>query len=106
MHLYVLKWDINPKSEGAYNKWALEAIQRTLDIPGVREFRAYRPLAGDSQVVVTFEFATFEDWSSWFDDETVQQAFTQLFGMGKNVDRELWGPSPLIPEPIIIKDSG
>ena len=105
MHLYVLKWDINPKRNDRYDDWALNAIHRSLEVPGVREMRAYRPMAGESQVVVTFEFDDFDSWSQWFNNEATQKLFTELHGMGRNVQTELWEPSPLIPEPVSIEDS-
>lgn len=104
MYLYVLKWDINPNRSEAYDEWALKAIRRSLAVPGVHEVRAFRPIAGGSQVVVTFEFDDFESWSSWFNDAQIQQVFNELFSMAANVYRELWEPSPLIPEPIILDD--
>jgi antibiotic biosynthesis monooxygenase (ABM) superfamily enzyme len=104
MYLYVLKWDINPKRNQSYDEWALETIKRALEVPGVMEVRAYRPLAGESQVVVTFGFEDFDSWSEWFNDDLIQQIFIELYGMAANVQRELWEPSPLIPEPINVSD--
>lgn len=104
MHLYVLKWDINPRRNESYDEWALTSIKRSLVVPGVREVRAYRPMAGESQVVVTFEFEDFDSWSNWFNHEKTQKIFIELFGMAANVETELWEPSPLIPEPIVPMD--
>ncbi|HET6445624.1 MAG TPA: antibiotic biosynthesis monooxygenase [candidate division Zixibacteria bacterium] len=100
MYLYVLKWDINPRRSDAYDDWAQKAIKRSIEVPGVLEVRAFRPMAGESQVVVTFEFEDFDSWSLWFNDDHIQQVFNELFAMAANVNRELWEPSPLIPEPI------
>ena len=104
MYLYVLKWDINPRRIEAYDKWALKAIRRSITVPGVLEVRAFRPIAGQSQVVVTFEFEDFESWSFWFNDAQIQMIFNELFAMAVNVHRELWEPSPLIPDPITLDD--
>lgn len=100
MYLYVLKWDVNPKKNELYEDWALKAIRRSLSVPGVAEVRAFRPIAGQSQVVVTFQFADFESWSSWFNDDEIQKLFNELFALAVNVQRELWEPSPLMPEPV------
>ena len=105
MYLYVLRWDINPARGEAYDNWAVKAIRRSLSIPGVVEVRAYRPIAGQSQVVVTFDFNDFESWSAWFNDPQVQIIFNELSSMATNVHRELWEPSPLIPEPINLTGS-
>lgn len=100
MYLYVLRWDINPSRGEDYDRWATKAIEQSMLAPGVVEVRAFRPIAGQSQVVVTFEFQDFETWSAWFNDPIIQRIFNELFSMATNVHRELWEPSPLIPEPI------
>ncbi len=41
MVLLVQKWGIHPDKLEAYMKWTESAIQRTLAVPGVVEFRAY-----------------------------------------------------------------
>ena len=104
MHLYVLKWDINPRRNESYDEWAVKSIKKSLDVPGVSEVRAYHPLAGESQVVVTFEFEDFDSWSNWFNHEKTQKIFIELFGMAAKVETELWEPSPLIPEPIVVTE--
>ena len=100
MILYVLRWDTSPNRTDDYEKWAEFAIGRTVRVPGVREFRAYRPVAGKSQVVVTYEFDDFNAWEEWFNSKIIQEVFEELFKLATNVHRELWEPSPLAPEPI------
>jgi hypothetical protein len=56
MVLYIMKWDIHPDKAEAYLKWTEGAIKKTLGVKGVVEFRAYRPVSGDRQAVVTYEF--------------------------------------------------
>lgn len=51
MVLLVQKWDIHPDKLEAYTKWTESAIQRTLAVPGVVEFRAYRAATGPDQVL-------------------------------------------------------
>ena len=102
MLLYVLRWDIIPSKANDYEKWAEFAIGRTVRVPGVQEFRAYRPVAGKSQVVVTYEFVDFNSWEAWFNSETIQEIFDQLFNLATNVQRELWEPSPIAPEPVTV----
>lgn len=100
MFLYVLKWDIIPGKVEDYLNWAAIAIGRTVRAPGVQEFRAYRPVAGKSEVVVTYEFADFNAWETWFNNQVIQEIFDQLFNLTTNVERELWEPSPIAPEPV------
>ena len=100
MVIYVMKWDIHPDKAEAYLNWTKSAIQRTLAVPGVVEFRAYRPASGTSQVVVTYEFADMAAWAAWQAHEDVQKVLDELHTLATNVSLELWGPSPVVPAPI------
>jgi len=101
MVLYVMKWDILPDKEEAYLGWFEGAVQRTLAVPGVVEFRAYRPTNGSShQVVATYEFTDLAAWSAFYAHEDIQKAWEELKTFTTNLSTELWGPSPDVPEPI------
>jgi len=100
MVLFVMKWDIHPDKVEAYMKWTESAIKRTLAAPGVVEFRAYRPVSGASQVVVTYEFADLATWAAWNGNEDVQKVLEELRTLALNVNIEVWGPSPVVPAPI------
>ena len=100
MILYVVKWDIHPDKVDAYKEWAKSAIPRELSVPGVVEFRAYRPVTGSSQVVATYEFANMTTWATWQEHEDIQNIFEEGRLFTTNVNIELWGPSPVVPEPI------
>jgi antibiotic biosynthesis monooxygenase (ABM) superfamily enzyme len=98
--LYVVRWDIPSKQTDEYLTWVRFGIAQTIAVPGVIELRSYRPVAGETQVVTTFQFEDFASWSAWFDHEKVQAVFEQMFAMVTNIHRELWEPSPIVPEPI------
>jgi quinol monooxygenase YgiN len=98
--LYVAKWDIHPDKVDAYMEWTKTAIPQTLAVPGLIEFRAYRPATGASQIVVTYEFADLAAWASWYDHEESQKLRNEGRPFMMNVSAELWGPSPVVPEPI------
>ncbi len=100
MVLQVMKWNIHPDKTEAYLKWAESAIKRTLAAPGVVEFRAYRPVTGDSQIVTTYEFADMQAWATWRGDEDGQKVLDELRTLALDVSIELWGPSPVVPRPI------
>ena len=100
MVLWIMKWDIHPDKAEAYLKWTEGAIKRTLGVPGIVEFRAYRPVTGASQVVVTYEFADLATWAAWYGNEDVQKVQDELHTLALNVNTELWGPSPVVPAPI------
>ena len=94
MVLQVMKWNIHPDKAEAYLKWTESAIKRTLAVPGVVEFRAYRPATGASQVVTSYEFADMAAWAAW------QKVLAELRTLALNVNIEVWGPSPVVPAPI------
>jgi quinol monooxygenase YgiN len=98
--LYVEKWNIHPDKVEAYTKWTGSAIQRTTAVPGVVQFRAYRPATGTHQVVVTYEFANLAAWAAWYNNEEVQKTRDELRTLVIDVDLELWGPSPIVRAPV------
>ncbi len=100
MVLQVMKWNIHPDKVEAYYKWTEGAIKRTLSVPGVVEFRAYRPATGSSEVVTTYEFADMAAWAFWQSNEDVQKVLNELRTLALDVRTEVWGPSPVVPEPI------
>ena len=100
MVLLVQKWDIHPDKLEAYMKWTESAIRRTLAVPGVVEFRAYRAATGPDQVVTTYEFADLVAWATWYMNEDSQKVLAELHTLALNVTSELWGPSPVVPAPI------
>jgi antibiotic biosynthesis monooxygenase (ABM) superfamily enzyme len=100
MVLFVQKYDIHPDKVEAYNEWAKTAISRILAAPGVVEFRGYRPVTGASQVAVTIEFADLTAFAAFYADEGMQKLLNESRAFEINLSYELWGPSPVVPEPI------
>lgn len=100
MVLHVAKYDIQPDKLEAYQKWTEGAIKRALGVPGLVEFRAYRPVTGSSQIVLTYEFADLAAWASWYSNATSQKLTAELYTFAVNVNVEVWGPSPVIPVPL------
>lgn len=100
MVIYVGKWNIRPEKAEAYPEWAQSAVRRLLAVPGIVEFRGYRPATGSNQVAVTYEFADMQAWASWRYSEDVQKVVDEGYTYTTNVSFELWGPSPVISQPI------
>ena len=71
MVLQVMKWNISTDKAGEYPQWAESAIKRTLTTK-VKEFRAFRPVTGDTQVACTYQFEDLESWTAWQGTEEVQ----------------------------------
>ena len=76
------------------------ALALALGAGGVTEFRAYRPASGAFQVVVTYEFADMAAWAAWQEAEAAQDVVAELHTLASDVTTELWGPSPIVPQPI------
>ena len=100
MVLYVVRYDVLSDKREAYAQWVMPAIRRMLAAPGVTELRAYRVAAGDSQVASVYEFPDFAAWASWYAHEEVQKAIVESRSFVANMITELWGPSPLAPNPL------
>ena len=100
MVLYTCKWDILPGKAEEYAEWSKTAMQRQFSVPGIKEFRAYRPVTGSYQAVVTYEFVDFTSWATWMENKTVQNVMQELRDYTMNIKFDLMGPSPIVPEPI------
>lgn len=96
----VVRYDIHPFKVEAYAEWAKTAIPKLLAVPGLVEFRGYRAVTGPSQIVTTFEFADLAAWAAWAAHDVVQALTHERRTFTLNEVSELWGPSPIVPEPI------
>ncbi len=92
MVLYVLKWDIPPETREEYARWLGPAIERSLAVPGVIEYRAYGTVAGPSRKVATYEFADLAAWQAWYSHPEIQGVLSEWERLTTNRTRDLWGP--------------
>lgn len=101
MVLYVQQYDVNPDKAEAFTQWATEsAIPRILKIPGLNEFRSYRPVAGSHQIAVTYEFADMAALAAWLSHADYQKMLAEFRTFVGRATAEVWGPSPVVPEPL------
>jgi len=100
MVLYVMKWNILPDKKEEYTQWTEGAIRRLLAVPGLVEFRAYWPATGETQVVVTYEFADLAGWVAFYEHPDFQNVLEELRTLVTNLTTEVWGPSPVVSAPI------
>lgn len=98
--LGVVKYDLRPEREQAAMEWAKTALPLLLDIPGVVEWRSYRPIAGSSQSVSTYEFADLATYAAWRSHPEVERISAKLHRYFENISVEIWGPSPAAPAPL------
>ena len=100
MVLQIIKWNVHPDKVEEYTAWAKTAVPRILAVPGLVEFRGYRPATGSYQIVTTYEFASFESWSAWYTNDEIQELTNQRRKFTSDETSELWGPSPIVPQPV------
>lgn len=81
-------------------EWTKGAIPRNLAVPGVVEFRAYRPVSGAHQMIITYEFADLAAWAAFYDHKDIQQSLDEARGFTTDLTAELRGASPVVPEAI------
>ena len=100
MVLWVMKYDINPDKLDAYGAWAQGAIPSAVGAGNVVEFSGYRPVSGSRGVVTTASFADLADWQAWYESDAVQTIIVEMASVTLNLETELWGSSPVLPQPI------
>ena len=108
MALSILSWDLPPAEQiETYNEKARTVwVPTLLKQPGVKEFRAYRnPSYTTPQVMIHTEFDSLASWLKFIESEDWAAIMADLRAVGcANLLSEVWGASPLIPEPL--KPSG
>ena len=101
MVLYVVRFDILPDKEKEYTKWIKNFLKFPLVVQGVEEFRGYRAAASShGYCVATYEFKNMVTWAKWRSHKEIIKFLEALNKYVTNMTFELWGPSPIVPEPI------
>lgn len=84
----------------AWEAFAKKTIGAILKAPGIVEFRAYRNVLGTPQVCTTSVWKTVADWGHFAQSAEWQALEPELRSFVTNIRVELWGPSPVVPEPL------
>ena len=84
----------------AYVAWSKGASATMLQAPGLVEMRIHRNLLGSPQVRLTLVWQTLADWAKFAESAERQKLDSELLEFAANIDIELWGPSPVVPEPL------
>jgi heme-degrading monooxygenase HmoA len=96
--LYDLERGVDQK---AYMEWAKKIIGELMKFPGLIEYRAYRNLLGSPLVRSISVWKTLADWQRFFESEAWKTAEMELRAkFASNLSVELWGNSPIVPEPL------
>jgi heme-degrading monooxygenase HmoA len=84
----------------AYGQYAKKAIAKMLQVPGLVEFRLQRNVLGSPQVRSTYVWQTLADWGKFAESTERWTLEAELGKFATNIRLEIWGPSPLLPEPL------
>jgi len=97
-----LYYDLLPGiDQQAYQEWAKKAIAFVMQSPGLIEFRANRNVLGSPFVRSTTVWQTLTDWANFAQSEEWEKIAAELRdSFGVNIRVEIWGPSPIVPEPL------
>jgi len=96
-----MTYELRPNlDQQAYGEWAKKAIEVILKAPGIVEFRANRNILGSPQVRSTTVFQTLADWAKFVDSDEWRTLEIEHRGFATDIHAEVWGPSPVLPEPV------
>ena len=96
-----MTYDLLPGiDQQAYQVMAKKAVGLLLQSPGLVEFRASRNVLGSPQVRATSVWQTLVDWANFNESSGWQELETEMRTFVTNLRFELWGPSPVVPEPL------
>jgi quinol monooxygenase YgiN len=94
-------YDFTPGyDENAYTDLVRRATNMMVKADGFVEFRAHRNILGSPQVRRTSVWENLEFWAKLAQTPEFQKITTEFSGFVTNLDVQIWGPSPLTPEPI------
>jgi heme-degrading monooxygenase HmoA len=87
--------------EQAYSDWMRKAIVPVMRAPGILEVRAHRSMLGSPQVLIISVWKSLTDWAKFAETEAWHTLIAKLqSSLATNIRIELWGPSPVVPDPI------
>ncbi len=97
-------YDFLPEiNEEAYAQVARKATKLMVTAPGFIEFRAHRNMMGSPHVKRTSVWRSLSDWASLAQKPEFQALTSEFRTYVTNLNVELWGPSPITPDPIKAK---
>jgi hypothetical protein len=96
-----LSFDLLPNVDmKAYGEWVKKTVASVAKQPGMIEFRANRNIVGAPQIRTASVWQSLGDWSKFTEGSDWQSMLAELHGFATNVKVDLWGSSPVMPEPV------
>ena len=90
--------------ENAYAKLARRATNMMVAADGFIEFHANRNLLGSPRVRRTSVWKSFADYANLIEDPEFQKINSEFRTYVTNLEVIVWGPSPLMPNPMRAKN--
>ena len=85
----------------AWVEFAKKAVSSVLKAPGLVEFRSYRNMLGSPIMKATTVWQTLADYAKYIESAEWQALMAELRDKwATNFRVEIWGPSPVVPEPL------
>lgn len=84
----------------AYAKLARRATALMISAKGFIEFRAHRNMVGSPHVRRTSVWESLADWAAFAQTAGMQELTEEFRSFVRDLDVQIWGPSPLTPEAI------
>jgi hypothetical protein len=97
-----LTYDLSPDiDQEAYFQFLRKAIVHIFQQRGIIEIRAKRSLSGPPDVLIALDWETVADWNRF---EITKEWTTLIEDLNKsfvlNMKSQVWGPSPIAPDPL------
>ncbi len=94
-------YDFHPDiDEEQYARLARHATALMREAPGFVEFRAHRNLTGSPHVRRTTVWSSLSAWAAFAERPDFQAVNSEFRTYVTHLDVQLWGASPLVPEPL------
>ena len=97
-----ITYNLLPQSDpAAYSEWQRKAIIPVMKRKGFVELKAHRNMLSSPQILLITVWETLPDWARFAESgywgELLEELVTSI---ATNVDIRIWGPSPVVPEPL------
>lgn len=97
----VFTYDFQPGANlQAYGEFGKKAVGDLLQAPGFVEFRGNRNVLGSPQVRITQVWQSLADWENFINSAAGMAMMDELGTYITNLHVGIWGPSPVMPEPV------
>lgn len=84
----------------AYLTFVKSAVGNMLQAPGLVELRSQRNVLGSPQLRLTLVWQSLNDWVNFNESGGGKTLAATMLTFTTNTKTEIWGPSPVLPEPL------